>query len=299
MCGIVGLLRAFDPAARVDVSSLGPTLGQVEAFDPEADDAGDALHTIASGVESLSRELVGWGGLHTLRSDAAAALAVRELAGALLHAAEAIDERLTAARNVRDSNHGEALARGSVLARDIAWRLEQDALRNLDAVNDLTREVEGPSTKLVFELWRLNLILNQLERLEVRGRDSGGLGTLISFAPQAVAEAEAGIAPLRADLEARLLRAPLLDGAVLRSAGEDGGLSLAFAHKVAKEVGELGANVRDLRARVRADRLLLSLLGQAGAQVQLIAHTRWASNGVISEPNCHPVANDPPQPVTL
>ncbi|MCA8921221.1 MAG: SIS domain-containing protein [Planctomycetes bacterium] len=302
MCGIVGLLRAFDPAARVDVSSLGPTLGQVEAFDPEADDAGDALHTIASGVESLSRELVGWGGLHTLRSDAAAALAVRELAGALLHAAEAIDERLTAARNVRDSNHGEALARGSVLARDIAWRLEQDALRNLDAVNDLTREVEGPSTKLVFELWRLNLILNQLERLEVRGRDSGGLGTLISFAPQAVAEAEAGIAPLRADLEARLLRAPLLDGAVLRSAGEDGGLSLAFAHKVAKEVGELGANVRDLRARVRADRLLLSLLGQAGAQVQLIAHTRWASNGVISEPNCHPVANDlrtSPQPETI
>jgi len=304
MCGIVGLLHAFDPSATVDVSGLGPALEGAGSFDPEADDAGSALYDLAASVEQLSRELVGWAGLRTLRGDPAAVKQALDLAHALQRGAEGIDARLNALRNVRDSHHGESLARGSVLARDVAWRLEQDALRNLESVADLARNVAEPSTKLIFELWRLNLILNQLERLEVRGRDSGGLGTLLSFEADAAAAAEQAIAPVRAELEERLLRTPLLDGAILKSSAENGTLSLAFAHKVAKEVGELGANVRDLRQRVREDALLLALLGLEAARVQLIAHTRWASNGVISEPNCHPVANDlrtdpHPDPIVL
>ncbi|MEZ6187044.1 MAG: SIS domain-containing protein [Planctomycetota bacterium] len=300
MCGIVGLLHAFDASASVDATAVHPALGRARGFDSEADDAGQVLFEVASAVDDLSRELVSWGGLRTLRADPALAQAVGELAAGLLQAAEGVDARLAQAR-IRDSQHGEELSRASVLARDVAWRLEQDALRNLRAVGDLAAQVADPSPKLLFELWRLNLILNQLERLEVRGRDSGGLGTLVCFAPGQVAAAEAALEPLRADLERRLQRAPLLDGAVLKSSGPRG-LALAFAHKVAKEVGELGANVRDLRERVRADRVFLRLLGLPGAEVQLIAHTRWASNGVISEPNCHPVANDlrtDPHPETI
>src|SRR5690606_21610876 len=99
---------------------------------------------------------------------------------------------------------------------------------------------------------------------------------------------------LLVELERRAGIPHMRDMAVLRAPGPDGGVALAFGHKVAREVGELGANVRDLRKKLAADALHRALIALPGARVHLLAHTRWASNGIISEPNCHPVANDLP-----
>src|SRR5205807_1757563 len=104
----------------------------------------------------------------------------------------------------------------------------------------------------LFELWRLNLIFNQLERLEVRGRDSGGLGTLVHLSDSAwksfAGELEKhGLAP---ELERRRAHKDYRDGSIVLAESVTG-KTLGFAHKIAREVGELGANVRELRSRAR------------------------------------------------
>ncbi|MFY9343660.1 MAG: SIS domain-containing protein, partial [Planctomycetota bacterium] len=123
----------------------------------------------------------------------------------------------------------------------------------------------------------LQVALGALDRLEVRGRDSAGLSVLIS-----------GI-----DVEEPSLRAlrqqrgddPLFQDGSVRVA--DG--CLGFVWKHAAEIGELGDNVRALRAAIRADRLLQQALRVPTAEALVLGHTRWASVGIISEPNAHPL----------
>lgn len=300
MCGIVGLVQRFDPHARLDLTPFSAIHASLHTWSAAAADAAPRLLEAARALEGPSRGLVGWAGFRALRERPGAQEEVRLLAERLRGAAEAIDARLAdaAAPSVAlaSSSEGEALSRGAVAARDVAWRLTEDALANVGAIHGLRGGGEEPGPKGWFELWRLNMVLNQLGRLEVRGRDSGGLATLIVLdeAAWTAARAELGRAGLLADLERRLAIPQLRDGAALRAPTRDGGVALAFAHKVAREVGELGANVRDLRGKLIADALYRALVALPAARVQVLAHTRWASNGIISEPNCHPVANDLP-----
>lgn len=294
MCGIVGLVRRFEPKASLGLGDLDAACAALAAWKPEAGPA--PLLELTQGLEPISLGLVDWGGLQTLRLDPAARGQVEALAAALERVAEASDAHV--AQRTESTKAGEALAQAVVGVRDIAWRLRRDALANLDAVSELAEAgkacLKRPlGTKGWFELWRLNLVLNQLARLEVRGRDSGGLGTLVVFSSADWADLEAeltseGLSEVLAERES--IQA-LRDLGVMRSLGPTR-VAVGFAHKVAKEVGELGANVRDLRAKLSHDALCLRLISDERATVQVIAHTRWASNGIISEPNCHPVAND-------
>jgi glutamine---fructose-6-phosphate transaminase (isomerizing) len=47
-----------------------------------------------------------------------------------------------------------------------------------------------------------------------------------------------------------------------------------------------------LRAGVQGDALLRLALSQPGARLTVLGHTRWASVGIISEPNCHPLNSE-------
>ena len=65
--------------------------------------------------------------------------------------------------------------------------------------------------------------------------------------------------------------------------------SLSFVYKAAAEIGELGDNTRALRADIRRDTLLQEALSGERAQAVVLGHTRWASVGIISQPNAHPL----------
>jgi glutamine---fructose-6-phosphate transaminase (isomerizing) len=65
--------------------------------------------------------------------------------------------------------------------------------------------------------------------------------------------------------------------------------ALCFVYKAAAEIGELGDNVAALRATIARDDLLRAALANDSARVLVLGHTRWASVGVISEANAHPL----------
>ncbi len=67
---------------------------------------------------------------------------------------------------------------------------------------------------------------------------------------------------------------------------------LSFVYKAAAEIGELGDNTRALRAGVAGDQLLRRAVASASARTSVLGHTRWASVGIISEPNAHPINSD-------
>ena len=83
-------------------------------------------------------------------------------------------------------------------------------------------------------------------------------------------------------------RDPLFESGAARLAGR----SLSVVFKAAAEIGELGDNTRAMREAITADGLLRAALAGERAQVAVLGHTRWASVGIVSEPNAHPVNSD-------
>jgi glucosamine--fructose-6-phosphate aminotransferase (isomerizing) len=64
---------------------------------------------------------------------------------------------------------------------------------------------------------------------------------------------------------------------------------VVFVYKAAAEIGELGDNTRHMRESLASDDVLRRVLAIEGARTSVLGHTRWASVGIISEPNAHPV----------
>ena len=167
-----------------------------------------------------------------------------------------------------------------VALKDAWWAIDRDRLNSARAVMDLTAEL-GPVENLS-GWWAIQVALSSLDRLEVRGRDSAGVHVLV--AGHGLDLDDTGV------LERLALRAgdPLFTTGAVRIEGG----CLSFVYKAAAEIGELGDNVRSLRAQIRGDRLLAEALAPTGARVSVLGHTRWASVGIISQPNAHPVNSD-------
>ena len=67
---------------------------------------------------------------------------------------------------------------------------------------------------------------------------------------------------------------------------------LGFVYKAAAEIGELGDNTRALREAITADELLHLAVAADTAEVTVLGHTRWASVGIISQANAHPLDSE-------
>lgn len=186
-----------------------------------------------------------------------------------------------------------------IMLKDICWSLEKDILANLPKILALTGAKKPSAIKPAqFRKYRkLNLLLNALDRLEVRGRDSAGIQ--LTFVLKNEHEMQNAVRQIREnglahDYEKRTQRGDLVHYSICVSTGRTArsrSVSLTFTYKTFSIVGELGRNVADLRSSIQKDRVLQYFSSLDTVCETALTHTRWASVGSITEENCHPVNN--------
>ncbi|MEN6469579.1 MAG: SIS domain-containing protein [Smithella sp.] len=190
--------------------------------------------------------------------------------------------------------------------KDICWILEKDILSNLHKILTLTGAKNlSAITPAAFRKYRkLNLLLNALDRLEVRGRDSAGIQ--MNFIIQDEKKMQDILKQIRdnglaEDYRKRTQKGDLLNQSIFIATGRkdhSSSISVTFTYKTFSIVGELGRNVADLRNTIQNDRLLQCFAAQDAICETALTHTRWASVGSITEENCHPVNNYTTRPST-
>ena len=293
MCGIIAIVRrpATRPvpdraevigAVEAAVIALG---GAVSAVDGSPAGLAQELAAAAERLHAANRLLSGVPGLRLLLEAPSTAGTLRALIESATTSLATVDVRLDADTSV-DPADLESLNEQLVRIRDGLWALGRDRLRAADAVSELLAGVglsADTASPAAFEAYlSVHQALSALDRLEVRGRDSAGLHLLVSGhgldpADSAVAEA---LGRRGGDESFGSGSARLVDGV------------LSIVHKTAAEIGELGDNTAALRAAVASDELLAAALASENARVLVLGHTRWASVGIVSEPNAHPLNSE-------
>jgi len=182
--------------------------------------------------------------------------------------------------------------------KDIAWSLDSDILSNTKKIrNFLIHSPEPPSLTGVSTFKKINAVLNSIDRLEVRGRDSAGISIMFIFDPAEFQKFEATLtqAGIHDQFKDRCEPDPLINGGIncQPSTKPDGKKQVAVAvtYKTALEIGSLGDNVQYLRRQIANDPVFQILVTIPASFDTVAAHTRWASVGAITEANCHPVDN--------
>ncbi|MBA2325990.1 MAG: SIS domain-containing protein [Actinobacteria bacterium] len=275
MCGIVAVVRRPSDRPVPDATGLASRLEEATRRLDGTDLA--SLRAAAELIESVDAELRGTPGVRCLLGDRAGLLAVEHHVGALQPAVDRIEAELDAASAPVAPGEWEAVNAAVVRLKDAVWAVGRDRLRNARAVADLAGPDAGPAALDAFT--SVQVALSALDRLEVRGRDSAGLHILVR--DHGLDLSDPAIARL---LEERA-GDPLFGSRSARS--RDGCLSLVY--KAAAEIGELGDNTAAIRDAMRDDILLHVALDAENAHAVVLAHTRWASVGIISEPNAHPL----------
>lgn len=262
------------------------------AAQPASEANGAALVDVASRAKALNRRLRTQEAVVAFVRDPAATENLRATAQRLASEVEVAYDTFAANAAATPGDVADAI---STLA-DASFELTNDRLAQLDQIDSLARTPAPPEA--IAGWWAIAVALAALDKLEVRGRDSAGVQV---FVPARVDH----LAQLAAEVK-RLGRDGKLFGAgdvVLSATGA------AFVYKVAAEIGELGDNTANLRRQIASDRLLRETLTALADEQQppiqqtptdqprrqppvvaVLGHTRWASVGIISEPNAHPVA---------
>ena len=179
--------------------------------------------------------------------------------------------------------------------KDIAWCLKVELLDNISKTKGLMGDGDFARSVEAVKIFRnLNTVLNSIDRLEVRGRDSAGISLLFLFEQNDFASIEKALsnAGLSEQIESRSAKETLGNLSISIGQHTEAGLKgITLTYKVAAEIGSLGDNVRKLREAIAADPVLHLVARQPNSYHTISAHTRWASVGAITIANCHPVDN--------
>ena len=271
MCGIIAIVSR--PSGRPQ-----PLPDELLALLDQAA-AADTLTDAARHVAAVDHLLHGVPGVQALVSR-------HELVAGITSRLDQVDGRIAARERMLEGESGlspddlEFANVEVIAARDAVWAVRKDRLRTASAVSELAGRDAG--TAALGAYLAVQQALSAIDRMEVRGRDSAGLHLFVwdhDLSPDD---------PAVAALLAQRAHDPLFQSGSVRMASG----CLGFVYKAAAEIGELGDNTRALRAAISADGLLRLALSNPAARCTVLGHTRWASVGIISEPNCHPVNSE-------
>ena len=182
--------------------------------------------------------------------------------------------------------------------KDIAWSLSSEILENIIKVEALhSGDYNLPDFTSVSILNQANIILNSIDCLEVRGRDSAGLSFMFIMAQDEFNNFMANIVNhnLVHEFKKRKNKKVLVNKGIhlneIPDSSGNANITVNITYKIAAEIGSLGDNIIFLRNQIKNDPVFQILLGFSFKSHTISAHTRWASIGAITEPNCHPVDN--------
>ncbi|HKY77481.1 MAG TPA: glucosamine-6-phosphate synthase, partial [Acidimicrobiia bacterium] len=294
MCGVVAVLRRRSSVAPPDPTELA---GDVDAALGHLSAGPAGLADAAAGFEVLDGQLRGPAGVRVLASDPALTARLEAAMAEARSAIAGMEADLDAGRLGLTGPELEAANAAIVRLKDAVWAIASDRLRAAREVTALAAgpRTDGPETDgpeiygteigpaAIEAYWSVHVALSAIDRLEVRGRDSAGLHLLVTGH---------GLDPSDPEITGRAGDPLFRSGAVRVIPADAGGPALAFVYKAAAEIGELGDNVRAVRAAITGDDLLRRALAGPDAEVTVVGHTRWASVGLISEPNAHPLNSE-------
>lgn len=182
----------------------------------------------------------------------------------------------------------EVISSRLIQFKDILWGLKEDLLKNQDKILSLCGAERLLSPWVFRKYQRLNFLLNALDRLEVRGRDSSGVQIAFQLLDGVTEKVIQKIkdAGLSTEFLQRLSDGDLMHGSI--NLFQE---NVTFTYKTASITGELGKNCRELREAIKNDAILKAFVYEQDTGDMYLAHTRWASVGAINIPNCHPVNN--------
>ena len=279
MCGIIAVVRRPSTrAAPTSQSVLDLVAGQATLLG-SGPDATDAIAAVGTRLAEADALLRGVPGLRLLLAESSLGPALVHHCGELLAAVEQEEQRLEQDGSL-STKQLEARNQALIAVRDGVWAITRDRLRAAEVVSHLSGGAMHTGSLEAF--LSIHQALSAIDRLEVRGRDSAGLHVLVHD-------------------HALDLDDPVIAAEIDRRSGDpnfgtgsvrvvDGVLSIV--HKTAAEIGELGDNTAVIRQAFADDALLHAALANDTARTLVLGHTRWASIGIISEPNAHPLNSE-------
>lgn len=268
MCGIIGILPR--PCTRV-----APAPSEILVLLDAAVKAGTDMAAVADALMAADQLLRGDAGMQTLAGNGSLIREILSRLDFLDAMADNEEARIDALHVDTVTLDAEALRLSRV--RDACWAIRRDRLRTADAVRALAGDAASVSSLAGY--LSIQQSLSAIDRMEVRGRDSAGISVIVSSPVFKNLPAD------MADALAQRTSDPLFTNKSVRHSGS----TLVFVYKAAAEIGELGDNTRHMREALASDDLLRQALAVEGSRTSVLGHTRWASVGIISEPNAHPV----------
>lgn len=290
MCGIIAIVRR--PSKRptplkdeilVPLTAVERQLSALIAGEREGKGEGEiacsALREAGDQLAEVDSQLRGVPGLRLLLQDRSVAGILAHRCGRISDAVHEIEATLESDPAL-DTAEGERRNHELNRIRDALWAITRDRLRAAESVAELSNDATADSALEAF--LSVHQALASLDRLEVRGRDSAGIHLLIRDHALDLDDPalQAEIARRSSDNNFGSGSVRVIDGLV------------SVVHKVASEIGELGDNTAALREALIGDELLAAALANDTAQAVVLAHTRWASVGIISESNAHPLNSE-------
>ncbi|MGD2187280.1 MAG: SIS domain-containing protein [Desulfobacterales bacterium] len=310
-CGIAGVVAFKNkpaPHHHLDLKSMKNMARQIEAGGYrsclETDAWNDCYLGGSENIDALWRDVQNLKTdtyFFSVFSDEKAQKALEQLANRLAATIEAETGLLAEKMGHLSTKRVDLISDRIEKLKDITWSLDTDILSNTQKIQHLLAHSPEPHSLSSVSLFkRLNAVLNSIDRLEVRGRDSAGISIMFIFeAPEfqkvETALAQAGVLD---QFKERCEPDLLINGGIncQSSTKTDGKKQVAIAvtYKIALEIGSLGDNVHYLRHQIANDPVFQTLATIPASFETIAAHTRWASVGAITEANCHPVDNQIP-----
>ena len=275
MCGIIAIARQksskVPPKGKdIKVEASLDSLGTIKSHE----DITKSIHQLLI----VKDRLTGAAGINALINDNEFRVYLQGLCTNITESITTFELELV--KRGTSSQKLETLNADIITLKDLIWHIERDRVLVSISVEEL---LAGRKDDRFIEVFlSIQQILAGLDRLEVRGRDSAGVHLMIQNHgldfknPGTIQE----IKKRANDPSYKSGSIRVMDNA------------LSIVYKVASEIGELGDNTRELRRIILADDLLYRALENEKVTAVVIGHSRWASVGIISEPNTHPMNSE-------